>query len=269
MKSFALHNAEALVVLSLFAIFGLLKIAMANEMAFLNLYFIPVLISGYFLGRKKTILSAVGSVLLAVLFLVRWPEELLGSGGQLYGGLNILVWASLLILASILISTLNEGRHHRQATMTLRLLEKYISDLAKQDNHSARVGRLARAIAQELKVHPRLADSVEAAGLLHDIADTAPGLDLITECNEIQQGITNPIIGDAIPILSRRHKGSGDSVTAVGPHILHVADLYDTAHSADRNSNLLQLVQHIEAKTDESYTVVIRALTRVVNSQIA
>lgn len=267
MKSLARNNAEVLVVLSLFAIFGLLKVVMANEIAFLNLYFIPVLVSGYFLGKKRTILSAVGSVLLIVLFLIRWPDELLGS--SVYGGLNILVWASLLVLSSILIGTLNESRHHRQAMITLRLLEKYIRDLKKHENHSARVGRLARAIAQELKVHPGLVDSVEAAGLLHDIADTTPGLALITQCNEVQQGESNPIIGDAIPILSRRHQASAQSVTSIGPNILMVADLYDTARNKDRSCDLLRLVQYLESETDESCIIVIKALTRVVNSQTA
>ncbi len=269
MRNIVRNNTEILVVLSLFAIFGLLKIVLANEIALLNLYFIPVLLSGYFLGKKRAILSAVASVLLAVLFLIRWPDELLGASGELYAGLNILVWASLLILSSILVSTLNEDRYHRQATATLRLLEKYIRDITEQENHSARVGSLAREIAQELKLHPRLIDSVEAAGLLHDIADNEAGMDLIVKCNSIQDGASNPIIGEAIPILTRRHQHSSRSVTSIGPNILMIADLYDTARSVDRNRDLLQMVQYLESETDESCTIVIRALTRVINNQAA
>ena len=269
MRGLARKNIEILIVLSLFAIFGLLKVVMANEIAFLNLYFIPVLLSGYFLGKKRAILSAVASVLLAVLFMIRWPTEMLGVGGELYAGLNVLVWASLLILTSILVSTLNEGRHHRQATATLRLLEKYIRDIAEQENHSARVGRLAREIAQELKLHPRLINSVEAAGLLHDIADDEAGMDLIVKCNQIQDGVTNPIIGEAIPILSRRHQYSTQEVTSVGPNILIIADLYDTALSEDNDRDLLHMVQYLESETDESCVIVIKALTRVINRQVA
>ncbi len=269
MRDFARTNIETLIVLSLFLIFGLLKIVMANEIAFLNLYFIPVLLSGYFLGKKRAILSAVASVLLAALFVIRWPEEMLGVGGELYAGLNILVWASLLILSSILVSTLDESRHHRQATATLQLLEKYIRDIAEQENHSARVGRLAREIAQELKLNPRLIDSVEAAGLLHDIADNEAGMDLIVKCNELQGGASNPIIGEAIPILSRKHQHPGESVTSIGPNILIIADLYDAARSADSNRNLLQMGQYLESETDESCTIVIRALIRVINNQAA
>lgn len=270
MRNFARNNIETLVILSLFAIFGLLKVVLANEIAFLNLYFIPVLLSGYFLGKKRTILSAVASVLLAVLFTIRWPEEMLGAGGgELYAGLNLLVWASLLILTSILVSTLNENNRHRQATVTLRLLEKYISDIAEQENHSARVGRLAREIGQELKLDPRLIKSVEVAGLLHNIADDEAGLDLISRCNKIQGGANNPIIGEAIPILSRMHQHHSKSVTSIGPNILTIADLYDTARSEDANRDLLHMVQYLESKTDESCTIVIRALARVINNQAA
>ena len=194
---------------------------------------------------------------------------MLGGGEELYAGLNVLIWASLLILSSILVSTLNESRHHRQATATLRLLEKYIRDIAEQENHSARVGLLAREIAKELKLHPRLIDSVEAAGLLHDIADNEAGMDLIVKCSRVQAGAVNPIIGEAIPILSRRHQHSSQSVTSIGPNILIVADLYDIARSADRDCDLLQMVQYLESETDESCTIVIRALTRVINKQVA
>jgi len=269
MRSFVRNHTEILIVLSLFAIFGLLKIVMANEIALLNLYFIPVLLSGYFLGKKRAILSAVASVLLAVLFMIRWPDELFGANPELYAGLNILVWAALLVLSSILVSTLNESRHHRQATATLQLLEKYIKDKGEQENHATRVGRLAREIARELKLHPRLLASVEAAGLLHDIADTEAGMDLINECHALKCGASNPIIGEAIPILSRMHQRPGQSVTSIGPNILIIADLYDTALSADRNRDLLQMVQYLESETDESSTIVIRALTRVINSRVA
>ncbi len=267
MRNFARNNIEVLVIASLFAIFGLLKIVIANEFAFLNLYFIPVLISGYFLGKKRAILSAVASVLLTVLFLIRWPDELLASSGQLYGGLNILVWASLLVLSSILVSTINESRYYRQTTATLQLLEKYMRDIATQENHCARVGRLTREIAEELKLPPQMINSIEAAGLLHDVADTEEGLELISDCGKIQNHSKNEIIGEAIPILSYRHRRFG--TMPFGSRILRVADLYDTAKTADRNRELLDIVQYLESQTDESCTIVIKALLRTIHKNIA
>ncbi|HEB13141.1 MAG TPA: HD domain-containing protein [Actinobacteria bacterium] len=269
MRNFARNNIEMLVIVSLFAIFGMLKIVVANEFAFLNLYFIPVLISGYFLGKKRAILSAVASVLLTVLFLINWPDELLASSGQLYGSLNILVWASLLVLSSILVSTINESRHHRHATATLQLLEKYMRDMAAQENHCSRVGRLTRAIAQELKLPPQMIDSVEAAGLLHDVADTEAGLELISDCSRIKDSTNNDIISEAIPILSRSHRRPGKHSMPFGARILKVADLYDTAQSADQNRELLEIVQYLESKTDESCTIVIKALLRTIHKNIA
>ncbi|HEB12232.1 MAG TPA: hypothetical protein ENI11_00980 [Actinobacteria bacterium] len=269
MRNFARQNIEILVIVSLFAIFGLLKIVIANEFAFLNLYFIPVLISGYFLGKKRAILSAIASVLLTVLFLIRWPDELLASSGQLYGGLNILVWASLLVLSSILVSTFNESRYYRQATATLQLLEKYMRDIATQENHCARVGRLSRAIAQELKLPAQMVNGVEAAGLLHDIADTEAGLELISDCGKIQDSTNNDVISEAIPILSRGHRLFGKHTMPFGARILKVADLYDTERTANRDGQLLEMVQHLESETDESCTIVIKALLRTVQKDIA
>jgi hypothetical protein len=269
MRNFAHTNAEPLIIISLFAIFGLLKAAAANQIAYLNLYFIPVLVSGYFLGRRRAMLSAGASVLLAVLFLIRWPDELLQAQGRLYANLNILVWASLLMLSSILVSTLNENRHHRQAKITLQLLEKYVRDIAEQDNHPARVGRLSREIAQEMRLPSPIVNSVTAAGYLHDITDSDAGLRLISDCSRIEDSADSPIIGEAIPILSRRHQQPGHPVTAIGPKILTVADLYDTAFSADRNRDLLQVVQYLETETDESFILVIKALLRVIHKKTA
>lgn len=269
MRNFARYNIEIIVVISLFAIFGLLKIVIEYEFAFLNLYFIPVLVSGYFLGRKRAILSAIASVLLTILFLIKWPDELLAANGQLYGGLNILVWASLLVLSSILVSTLNESNRDRQATATLRLLEKYVRDISKKENHCVRVGRLARVIGQELRLQTQMINSFEVAGLLHDIADTEAGLDLISDCSRVQERNSNPRISEAIPILSRKYRRSGKHTMPIGARILKIADLYDTAQTANSDCELLDTIQYIESQTDEGCTIIINALIRAIHKNIA
>lgn len=265
MRRFAHKNSEALVVFALFAVFGLLKITLANKVAMLNLYFIPVLVSGYFLGKKRAILAALASVLLAVLFFVRWPGELVETGSQLSTGLNILVWATLLLLSSILVSTLNESRQHRQATATFKLLEKYIRDVAMRDTHPARVGRLAREVADELKLHPRLIDSIEAAGLLHDISDGTAGIELIEDCISVGVGTGNTVIDGALPILIGNHRHVNENrPLPIGSRILKIADLYDSARSVDNVSEPWQLIHEIESKTDKNDGRLINALSRVV-----
>ncbi len=59
-------NRELWLVLSLFVIAGLLNWLVASHGVVLGFYTLPTLFSAYVYGRKHAVLTAVGSVLLAV-----------------------------------------------------------------------------------------------------------------------------------------------------------------------------------------------------------
>lgn len=227
------HMEVAIVILSL-AIFALVKLTLANKFAFLNFYYLPVLLSGYYLGRRPAIMSSILGVLLALFFVVNWPAELLAeSGGRLDLGLDLLVWASFLMLVSILVSTLNENRHRRVALATQELLGKYIQRSFEVDgSHTERVSRLATAAARQMHLPSTLVRQIEAAGRLHDLSENELALALMPKSSRIELDKARALVSGAVPLAVesreyRQDSGSKRASVSIGAKILAVADLYD------------------------------------------
>lgn len=222
-------------MLSMLAAFGLVKVVLSDKVAFLNIYFIPVLLAGYYLGKKPAILTSIASVLLMIIFFIRWPAELgFAPDGQLYTGLSLVVWGCFLVLATIMVSTINENRQRRMALATLALLEKYLRRATNgngPESHVARVASLAIAIAKDLRIPSDFLVGIEAAGLLHDIGDSDEGFDLVE--NSGVAGIAQPgsQVGVALPILiagrGRPVRHADWAAFRTSARILAIADLYD------------------------------------------
>jgi adenylate cyclase len=67
-KAFVLRHFELAVVLVLVIATAFAVLVAGNKVAFLNFYYIPVLVAGYFLGRNQGVLVAVAGVLMVGLY---------------------------------------------------------------------------------------------------------------------------------------------------------------------------------------------------------
>lgn len=94
-----------LVALLVGAIFGLIP---EYRIAFLNLFYIPVLTAGYFMGRRKAVLGSAGCVLLVAYFAVTRPEWFMVGGTKRDAVLLTATWGGFLILTSAAVGSLQE-----------------------------------------------------------------------------------------------------------------------------------------------------------------
>ena len=83
------------------------------KIAFLNLFYMPVLLAAYFLGRRRAVLGAFFCILLVALFALLGPSWFVTSGTVLFGyDLDTMVliatWGGFLILTSAAIGSLQE-----------------------------------------------------------------------------------------------------------------------------------------------------------------
>ena len=78
------------------------------KLAFLNFYFLPIILAGYYLGRRRAVLGAVFCVLLAALFVVLFPEAFAPVNPALELYAHIPVWGGFLILAGAVVGRLQE-----------------------------------------------------------------------------------------------------------------------------------------------------------------
>ncbi len=250
---------EAILVVILVLAAALTVLVLPYRLAFLNFFYIPVLISAYQLGRNKGMLTAVVAVLLIVFFAIIDPE--LFAGGPLASpALNIFLWGAFLLLTAWVVGTVNEARNrsmddlYRAYEGIIEILAKFIDNVdGYTQNHSVRVAELACRIARELGLTDADCENIRVAGLLHDVGKIDVSIDVLTKASSLSpeewehmktHATAGPILLEpvggllesALPLIHYHHEcydGSGyhgatGEEIPIGARILAVADSYDS-----------------------------------------
>lgn len=146
------------------------------KMVILNLFFMPVVLSGFFLGSYRAGVMALLSVIAA---LVASSFNLSGFDIQttdIIIGLVLAVWGGVLGLVAILIGTLSDQRStkilelHEAYVGVIEVLSRYLqSGNSKLTTRSIRVTELCQKTASLLKLSPRQIDDIRVAALLFDL----------------------------------------------------------------------------------------------------
>jgi adenylate cyclase len=107
-KRYLLANFE-----NLFVLVTLLSTAVVNylvpaKLAFLNFYFLPIILAGYYLGRRSAVLGALFCALMISIYVILSPEafQISGRSDEIYT--YIAAWAGFLILAGAVVGRLQE-----------------------------------------------------------------------------------------------------------------------------------------------------------------
>lgn len=79
-----------------------------QKLAFLSLYFLPIILGGFYLGKRKAMLGAVLSILYTLVYVLQSPESFLTerTGVDVY--IHVGAWAGFLILAGSVVGSLQE-----------------------------------------------------------------------------------------------------------------------------------------------------------------
>ncbi len=172
------------------ALAGILAIAflVQYKISFLNFFFLPVILAGYYLGKRKAVLLAVLCVLLVILFFV-FQERF--SGGRnpisLDEIVNVVTWGGFLILTGGLLGSFAEQRENklrgmRQAYIgVLSVLLRYLEVVDEKETRPVRVARLAGAMAERAGLSKGEVENVKSAALLCDAGELGSSLPLFED----------------------------------------------------------------------------------------
>jgi putative nucleotidyltransferase with HDIG domain len=233
-------------------------LAAANKMAFLNFFYIPVLLAAFFLGRRHGVLASVAAVLMIGIFVVIDPDRFGGDTGD-SSALGIFLWAAFLIVTAYVVGTLYDLK--AKATVDLKQAYEGILEIVAKfidavdgytQEHSVRVSRLACKIAEEMQLKGDTCETIRVAGLLHDIGKLDINLEVLNKASALTPAewkhmmththkgtaLIEPMGGllrDVLPIVQYHHEffdgtgyyGVGDEEIPLGARILAVADSYD------------------------------------------
>jgi len=184
------HFEGAILGLILAGVF-LMAFLVQNKFSFLNFFFLPVILSGYFLGKNRAVLMAVFSVLLVILYLV-YVELITGPKDffLFHEAINLVTWGSLLILTGALIGSFSEQREAKLDTLrkayvgTLEIMLKYLESVDEATPPAQRVARIAGRIAAAAGLETNEIENIKSASLLSVAGDLSSSLPLFVEMTD-------------------------------------------------------------------------------------
>jgi len=190
----------------------LLYRAAGARLVVLNLFYLPVVLAAFFLGRYRggvlALFSVVGALVVATLDLAQFAAP--GSPWAI--GLSLLVWAAVLGLTALLVGTLSDERSaklielHEAYVGVVEVLSRYLQSADPQlKARSHRVAELCQRVAGEMRLSPREIDDIRVAALLHDMENL-----------EITARVLSKAVGDL-----EGAPRSGDEHTFHGTELVH------------------------------------------------
>src|SRR5437773_3600153 len=151
LKALLLKNFERLFVLLTLVATLLMNSFVPQKIAFLNFFFLPIILAGYYLGRTKAVLGAVFSFLVMLLYVYVRPEAFSTSQGNLAADpqialyLQVLTCGSFLVLAGAVV-----GGLHEKLTREFETTRRQNEVLQKQQDELNVVNVALKASAENL-----------------------------------------------------------------------------------------------------------------------
>ena len=182
------------------------------KMAALNLFFLPIVLSGYYLGRNHA-----GVLALFTALVVSIAATLDSSGFSTFAspftlGLALTVWASVLGLTAILVGTLCDERAakvhelHAAYVGVVEVLSKYLqSGNPRVKARSVRTAEIAQLVADEMRLSQQHVDDVRVGALLWDLENVE---------------VTTKLLSRAVDTLEG-HPSFSDKHTFLGADLVH------------------------------------------------
>jgi hypothetical protein len=239
-------NKELLLLLSLFAIAGLLNVLTDAQHMVLGFYSLPTVAAAYLYGRRHAVLTAYGSVLLALLVTAlptaRTGEWMFQHPQQLA---DLIAWAGTLLITAYLMGTVCERKNGQLRELrhtyngVLVLLRHIIAKDEYTEHHSYRVSEYASRIGARLNLPASQIEDIRAAGLLYDIGKLDVSRELLANASQLtleDGGSLRRVI--AIILAHRETETEGDSPRSaasadlpIEARVIAVAETYDSLTS--------------------------------------
>jgi hypothetical protein len=181
------------------------------KFSFLNFFFLPVILAGYFLGKKKAVLTGILCVLLVIFYLL-FSKLLRGAGVglSLDEAITLAAWSGFLILVAAIIGMLSEQRETRLKNMSrayigvLDILLKYLEVADEAKPKSLRISHLSGKIAGAAGLDRREIENIKSAALLLEAGDLRSNLPLYEEISHFMREevrASQPAIEDREKVL--------------------------------------------------------------------
>src|SRR2546426_12077391 len=175
LQRFVLKYFERILVLLLVASMFAINFLIEQKFAFLSFYYLPIILAGFYGGRRFAVVS--GLFIVSLVFYFQATQGVgMEAGLTEEAMLTLVPWSGFLILTGYVVGGLAEQRAARLADLknaylaTLEVLTFHIESAeSNQEGHSTRVAELAAAMGAELKLSDGELEDLRIASLLHEV----------------------------------------------------------------------------------------------------
>ena len=226
-KLFFFRNFERAFVVLLVASTLIIHYLVEQKRPFLSFYYLPMILAGFYGGRRFAVLSGLFIVSLVAFFQgTVGLETEPGFSSEVL--LTLVPWAGFLILTGYVVGGLAEQRAARLTDVknaylaTLELLAYHIESTERhQQGHSNRVAELAAAIGRELKLSDGDVENLRIAALLHEVG---------TRDQRLLRLLSRSVSDDTTLPVARAMRGAAEIISEYGHYYEIVGDDWDIEH---------------------------------------
>lgn len=260
-QRYTLHHFQGILLTSILIGIVIIAFLIRFRFSFLNFFFLPIILAGYFLGKRTGVLTAFLSVLLVIGYILYERLFSVGSSGlEFEETFNLIVWGSFLIVTGGCVGSLSDKTKEKIESLkkaylgVLGILLNYLEVADKLTPRSIRVARLAGEIADEMGLEKTQVENIKAAALLSEGQEMktsislyeqvsaffeSEGLSLLEPLNDKEKVLLKTslsLLKEIEPILSDYYRHYVEdaqnlnkelSSINLGSSIVAIADLYD------------------------------------------
>jgi len=253
-------NAGLLVLLGIVGVTGVLNFLVPDPRAFLNLYYLPVVLGAYLLGRRRGVLWALLACLIVIGLASADESRFIAAAGVTWTRwLDLGTWGGILLLTAYMVGSLYESNEAQLRELqdayhgVVEIMSKLIDSVDRYtENHSGRVAEHAMRIARDLGLSEAEVEDIRVGAILHDIGKVDVSIDVLRkaaglsaeEYAEMQTHVdkgallvrsVGGILRHVVPMIAFHHerwdgtgyKGLAGEAIPLGARVIAIADTYD------------------------------------------
>jgi len=170
------RTLEIMLILIVLGLGAILHSVQHSQIVILNLFFLPVVVAGFYLGRYRSGSLALFSVVVASTVIGLDIGRFASVGSPLVIAISVIFWGAVLGLTSILVGTMSDERNasmldaHEAHVGVVEVLTRYLQSANPSlRQHAEQVDYLAEKVARRMKLSNREIDNIRVASLLMDV----------------------------------------------------------------------------------------------------
>ncbi|MFT4888257.1 MAG: class 3 adenylate cyclase [Pseudohongiellaceae bacterium] len=172
-KKYLIDNFEGVFILVILLVVSAIVWVVDSKLSFLNFFYLPVLLSSYYLGIRSGVLGAFFTFLIVVIFASIYPDRFIGPTDVFGLWASVLIWAGFLILTAVIVGFTHRElqekmtealRSRAEATGNAELLEQTMNTIREFESElDYKVEERTRVLEEKTKTISAHKEKVEEA----------------------------------------------------------------------------------------------------------